>query len=749
MIRRISHNFIASVSIATAFILAVVGIVLAVVLPKKNEPVLVDIEIATQPNKVTYFENETFNTAGLTVRAHYNNKTSKIVTDWMVDKIDPLLVTDTAVTVSYTEKGITKTTTVAITANPILLQSIEKVSNPIKTQYTEGEYFDFLGLQIRAYYNNGTDAIVYDWDWDIKIPLVTGNNNVVISFGGQTVNIAITVIETTIQDEEISQVETMQNLLLPVDDLEIENLEMVQYILDRYNNLAPEQKEQLGNNEVYELLTEKVAELEQEQAALPPPPEPTYNITYALFNGLNFADIDYGDNITTYKNSDGTVSLDNPISITAAKQGYEFSHWTDGFGNTITIIQNIASDMAYYAVLELTETMQVIYKDYNDKETELYSEIITRENNGGYVYNLNATVSGKMVIAYYYNNVKTTAISTQSGNAVTIYVVAAACRNIMVETAADLILSWQYTYTDDNEETVAVSSGALATQDLLVPVGANLTVTATGLQVNQILIDSEVAAARSGSVPANATAMIIVGEDVIAITVTRTLAATTTISFNGLNTKSYIYQSGWNGKLPDYDLYDISVVFAEDDNNYLNTYVINGTEYLFEQIGNYTFTADTAVIVNRKPNKFSITVNYGGVSIAIGSLIGKQTLQNALIGKSGENINTFSYILANENLFTDSELQNEITANDLLNIFLIENIVLYSNFEGFPPPTVDDLYGTVNYTNENIIGEWTALFNGANNMYEITIRFTIGGNYNYMSKINGNITAEFSGVYRL
>lgn len=82
--------------------------------------VLLDaIRIITPPTKTEYKAGESFNTAGMVVKADYSNGTVVIardivVTGWNVTPSGPLAAGTTSVTVQYTENGITKTATQAI-----------------------------------------------------------------------------------------------------------------------------------------------------------------------------------------------------------------------------------------------------------------------------------------------------------------------------------------------------------------------------------------------------------------------------------------------------------------------------------------------------------------------------------------------------------------------------------------------------------------------------------------------------------
>lgn len=76
-----------------------------------------DITITTAPAKITYTEGETFDQTGMVVTATYSDNSTATVTGYTVSPSTALTTTDTAIIISYTEDGVTKTVTQAITVN--------------------------------------------------------------------------------------------------------------------------------------------------------------------------------------------------------------------------------------------------------------------------------------------------------------------------------------------------------------------------------------------------------------------------------------------------------------------------------------------------------------------------------------------------------------------------------------------------------------------------------------------------------
>lgn len=91
----------------------------------KYYDILNKIEVTTPPSKTTYKEGNNFETYGMVVTATYDNgttaqiteKTEEDVTGYIITDSDNLAVGKDSVTISYTENGITKETTQAITVH--------------------------------------------------------------------------------------------------------------------------------------------------------------------------------------------------------------------------------------------------------------------------------------------------------------------------------------------------------------------------------------------------------------------------------------------------------------------------------------------------------------------------------------------------------------------------------------------------------------------------------------------------------
>jgi len=74
-----------------------------------EEVKLESIKIVKAPNKTTYIEGEKFEITGMEIEASYSDRNNKKVDEYTYTPEESLKTTDNKITISYTEKGITKT----------------------------------------------------------------------------------------------------------------------------------------------------------------------------------------------------------------------------------------------------------------------------------------------------------------------------------------------------------------------------------------------------------------------------------------------------------------------------------------------------------------------------------------------------------------------------------------------------------------------------------------------------------------
>ena len=101
----------------------------------------------------------------------------------MLKDFDNTKVGEQTVTVSYSEDGVTKTTTFTATVKAKSVKSVELVSAPEKTEVLEGKDLDLTGAKIKVVYDNGTE----DLGVNVTSDMISGFDNSKV--GDQTVTV--------------------------------------------------------------------------------------------------------------------------------------------------------------------------------------------------------------------------------------------------------------------------------------------------------------------------------------------------------------------------------------------------------------------------------------------------------------------------------------------------------------------------------------------------------------------------------
>ena len=84
------------------------------------------------------------------------------------------------------------------------LKEIKITTPPTKTSYYEGQDFDKSGMVVKAYYNNGEEKEIEDYNISNGTKLTKNQTNVTISYEGKTIQQPITVDENSIVSMQIT-----------------------------------------------------------------------------------------------------------------------------------------------------------------------------------------------------------------------------------------------------------------------------------------------------------------------------------------------------------------------------------------------------------------------------------------------------------------------------------------------------------------------------------------------------------------
>ena len=161
-----------------------------------NTPNLVSIAVSVPPTKVIYKAGEYFDPSGMVVTATFDNGTTKNISGYTYSPTRTLQQDDSVITISYTKKGVTKTTTQNITV--VYLTSIAITNPPTYTSYYDDEIFNTAGMEVTAYYSDSTSAVITTYSISPSGTLPYGTTSVTISYseGGIT--------KTTTQNVSVS-----------------------------------------------------------------------------------------------------------------------------------------------------------------------------------------------------------------------------------------------------------------------------------------------------------------------------------------------------------------------------------------------------------------------------------------------------------------------------------------------------------------------------------------------------------------
>ena len=178
--------------------------------------VLASIEISNSPTKTAYKYGEVFSPAGMAVTARYTDGQSRTVTGYTYSPTGALKLSDTTITVSYTEGDVTKTTTQAITVAKAL-DRIAVTTPPNRTSYFSGEQFSAAGMVVTAYYTDGSSGAVTGYAYSPAGALAAGNTTITVSYteGGVTKTttqaITVTTINTTLNSNSWATIKAVSD----------------------------------------------------------------------------------------------------------------------------------------------------------------------------------------------------------------------------------------------------------------------------------------------------------------------------------------------------------------------------------------------------------------------------------------------------------------------------------------------------------------------------------------------------------
>ena len=155
-----------------------------------EDAVLSSITVSKMP-KVEYTVGETFDSTGMEITATYSDGTAKVLTSgFAVDA--PALDTVGTKTVTIQYGGCSTSIQITVKDTSPVVDRIS-VTPPTKVKYVQGEVFSTEGMVVTAYYENGTSAVVTDYEITEPDMNKVGTQAVTVSYQGKTYAFDITI----------------------------------------------------------------------------------------------------------------------------------------------------------------------------------------------------------------------------------------------------------------------------------------------------------------------------------------------------------------------------------------------------------------------------------------------------------------------------------------------------------------------------------------------------------------------------
>ncbi|MDE5714615.1 MAG: InlB B-repeat-containing protein [Anaeroplasmataceae bacterium] len=150
---------------------------------------VVQIEIKSQPTKLTYIEGELFDRTGMVVEGTLSDGTKEEIKDYTIMPNGELPLGLEMFSVTYGDLEVFGSLTVV--AKEIV--SVEIDTMPLKTSYMNYEVFDPAGLVLKVSYNNGKSELVDSNYTYNRESLFDATNSTSITYAGLEIEVPISV----------------------------------------------------------------------------------------------------------------------------------------------------------------------------------------------------------------------------------------------------------------------------------------------------------------------------------------------------------------------------------------------------------------------------------------------------------------------------------------------------------------------------------------------------------------------------
>ncbi len=162
-----------------------------------EEATVQTLTIDTLPSKLEYRLEEPISLDGLVLTAHYSDGTSKALTEGYI--VSPKIAEyagENEITLMYGDVYVT----FAVNVSGARLNMLTMLSPPAKTVFAVGEDYDFGGLTLLASYDDGEEIEVFEgFTYENGVADSVGDKVVKVFYGTRSVDVAVTVVETSVK----------------------------------------------------------------------------------------------------------------------------------------------------------------------------------------------------------------------------------------------------------------------------------------------------------------------------------------------------------------------------------------------------------------------------------------------------------------------------------------------------------------------------------------------------------------------
>ncbi len=147
------------------------------------------MEITKKP-KAEYYVGDSFDRGGLEVKVTYSDGSTKVICEddyfFTITPDKELKLTDTSVTISYTENEVTVSAELPVTVTEAVVPKSMVITKKPKTEYYAGDSIDRGGLEVKVTYSDGSTKVISEEDYFFTITpekgLKTSDTSVTVSY---------------------------------------------------------------------------------------------------------------------------------------------------------------------------------------------------------------------------------------------------------------------------------------------------------------------------------------------------------------------------------------------------------------------------------------------------------------------------------------------------------------------------------------------------------------------------------------